>query len=85
MLAYPDKIQQVIYAANAIKSVNMDLPKIIKNRDSFPTNDVALKHMYLALQNISQKWRMLIKKLIKNRKAALNSFAIVFEGRLPIV
>ena len=59
----------------------MGLRKIIKNRGSFPTDEAAMKLLYLALQNISQKWTM----PIRNWKAALNRFAIVFEGRLPIV
>jgi putative transposase len=80
-LAYPEEIRRVIYTTNAIESVNMGLRKIIKNRGSFPTDEAALKLLYLALQNISQKWTM----PIKNWKAALNRFAIVFEGRLPIV
>ena len=80
-LAYPEEIRRVIYTTNAIESVNMGLRKIIKNRGSFPTDEAAQKQLYLALQNISQKWTM----PIKNWKAALNRFAIVFEGRLPIV
>lgn len=80
-LAYPEEIRKVIYTTNAIESVNMGLRKIIKNRGSFPTDEAAMKLLYLALQNISQKWTM----PIKNWRAALNRLAIVFEGRLPIV
>ncbi|HWN12201.1 MAG TPA: IS256 family transposase [Pyrinomonadaceae bacterium] len=79
-LAYPQEIRKVIYTTNAIESVNRGLRKIIKNRGSFPNDEAALKLMYLALGNISQKWT----KPIKEWKAALNRFAIVFEGRLPI-
>jgi putative transposase len=79
-LAYPEEIRRCIYTTNAIESVNMGLRKIIKNRGSFPTDEAAMKLLYLALQNISQKWTM----PIRNWKAALNRFAIVFEGRLPI-
>jgi putative transposase len=79
-LAYPQEIRKVIYTTNAIESVNRGLRKIIKNRGSFPNDEAALKLIYLALGNISQKWT----KPIKEWKAALNRFAIVFEGRLPI-
>jgi putative transposase len=79
-LAYPQEIRRVIYTTNAIESVNRGLRKIIKNRGSFPNDEAALKLLYLALGNISQKWT----KPIKEWKAALNQFAIVFEGRLPI-
>jgi putative transposase len=79
-LAYPQEIRKVTYTTNAIESVNRGLRKIIKNRGSFPNDESALKLLYLALGNISQKWT----KPIKEWKAALNRFAIVFEGRLPI-
>jgi len=79
-MAYPQEIRKVIYTTNAIESVNRGLRKIIKNRGSFPNDEAALKLLYLALGNISQKWT----KPIKEWKAAMNRFAIVFEGRLPI-
>jgi putative transposase len=77
--AYPADIRKVIYTTNAIESVNMSLRKVIKNRGSFPTDESALKLLYLALQNIARKWTMPIKEW----KAALNRFAILFEDRMP--
>ena len=77
--AYPADIRKVIYTTNAIESVNMSLRKIIKNRGSFPSDDSALKLLDLALQNISRKWTMPIREW----KAALNRFAILFEDRMP--
>jgi putative transposase len=79
--AYPEEIRRVIYTTNAIESVNMGLRKIIKNRGSFPNDEAALKLIYLALENISEKWTMPIREW----KAALNRFAIVFGERLPYV
>ena len=38
-----------------------------------------LKLFYLALRNISKKWTM----PIRDWKAALNRFTILFEGRIP--
>jgi putative transposase len=40
-----------------------------------------MKLIYLVLQNISQKWTM----SVKDWKAALNRFAIIFGERLPYV
>lgn len=79
--AYPEEIRRVIYTTNAIESVNMGLRKIIKNRGSFPNDEAALKLIYLALENISEKWAMPIREWM----AALNRFAIVFGDRLPYV
>jgi putative transposase len=79
-LAYPEEIRRVIYTTNAVESVNMSVRKIIKNRGSFPTDESALKLLYLALRNITRRWTM----PIKDWRAALNRFAIIFEDRMPV-
>jgi putative transposase len=76
---YPPEIRKVIYTTNAIESVNMSLRKITKNRGSFPSDEALLKLFYLALNNISKKWTM----PIRDWKAALNRFTILFEDRMP--
>ena len=76
---YPAEIRKVIYTTNAIESVNMSLRKITKNRGSFPSDEALLKLFYLALNNIRKKWTM----PIRDWKAALNRFTILFEDRMP--
>ena len=49
--AYPAEIRKVIYTTNAVESLNMSLRKIIKTRGSFPTQEAAMKLLYLALMN----------------------------------
>jgi mutator family transposase len=73
------EVRKVIYTTNAIESLNMTLRKVTKNRASFPNDEAALKLLYMALVNISKKWT----RPIYDWKAALNQFAIVYEGRLP--
>jgi len=77
--AYPPEIRKVIYTTNMIESLNMSLRKVTKNRGSFPSDDAMFKLIYLALNNITKKW----KKPIINWKAAMARFAILFEDRLP--
>jgi putative transposase len=77
--AHPPEVRKVIYTTNTIESLNMSLRKVTKNRGSFPNDEAALKLLYLALANISKKWTM----PIRDWKAALNQFAIVYEGRMP--
>lgn len=79
-LSYPEEIRRVIYTTNAIESVNSSLRKVIKNRGSFPNEEAVLKLLYLALNNASQKWTM----PIRDWASALNRFAIMFEGRMPV-
>ena len=76
--AYPHEIRKVIYTTNAIESLNGSLRKVIKNKRVFPSDDAALKQLYLALKNISKKWTM----PIQNWKEAMNRFSIMFEERL---
>lgn len=78
--AFPSEIRRAIYTTNAIESMNMTLRKVIKNHRAFPTDESALKVIYLAIQNIAKKWTM----PISNWKPALNRFAIEFGDRLPI-
>lgn len=77
--AYPPEIRKVIYTTNAIESLNMSLRKVTKNRGSFPNDESMLKLLYLALNNIAKKWTM----PIRDWKAALNRFSILFGDRMP--
>jgi transposase-like protein len=77
---YPAEIRRVIYTTNAIESVNSSLRKVLKNRGSFPDEEAAIKLVYLALRNISGKWSL----PIRDWSAAMNQFAILFEGRVPV-
>lgn len=80
LFGYPPEIKKVIYTTNAIESLNMSLRKVTKNRGSFPNDESVFKLLYLALRNIAKKWTM----PIRDWKSALNQFAILFEGRMPL-
>jgi putative transposase len=77
--AYPTEIRKVIYTTNTIESLNMSLRKVIKNRGSFPNDEAMFKLLYLALNNIAKKWTM----PIRDWRAALTRFAILFDDRMP--
>lgn len=78
---YPAEIRKVIYTTNTIESINNGLRRVIKNRGSFPKDEAALKLLYLALQNLSEKWT----RPVRDWPGALNQLAILFEGRWPLV
>jgi hypothetical protein len=44
----------------------------------FPSEDAALKVMYLALRNLSRKWQV-----VQGWKEAINRFALLWEDRFP--
>lgn len=74
---YPDDIRKIIYTTHAIESLNSAIRKSINNCKLFPNDQSALKVVYLAVQKASQKCTM----SLHHWKAALNRFAIKFEGR----
>lgn len=74
---YPMAIRKVIYTTNAIESLNRSLRKVIKTKAVFPDEASVFKLMYLALNNIAKRW----KRPIKDWKAALSHFAILFPTR----
>lgn len=75
---YPQDIRKVIYTTNAIESLNSVIRKSVKTRKLFPSDDAALKVIYLAIEAASKKWTM----PIRDWKAALNRFMIEFEEQL---
>ena len=80
MFAFPQEIRRVVYTTNAIELLNMSLRKVTRNHRIFPNDEAVLKVVYLAIQNIANKWTM----PIQDWKPALNRFAIEFEARLPV-
>jgi len=75
---YPPEIRKAIYTTNAIESLNSVIRKATKRRKLFPSDESAMKVVYLAIQNAAKKWTM----PIRNWKAALNRFMIEFDGRI---
>ena len=54
-LAFPPELRRVIYTTNAIESLNHQLRKIIKTRGHFPSDQAAVKLLWLAICNIEDK------------------------------
>lgn len=78
-LAYPAEIRKVIYTTNAIEALNRNLRKALKTRGHMPSDEAAMKLLYLALRH---ERRGTVRRNREWNKA-LNQFAIYFEGRLP--
>ena len=70
----------MIYTTNAVESLNAQLRKVTKKKGAFPTADAVRKVLYLALQRASTRWT----RPVQDWNAALNHFAIAFEGRIPV-
>ena len=76
---FPEPIRKAIYTTNAIESVNSVIRKFTRNRKIYPSEESALKLVYMAINEASKKWT----KPIQHWKQALNHFAIMYEDRMP--
>lgn|SRR5437764_1842530 len=74
---FPEDVRRVMYTTNAVESLHMSLRKIIKTRGSFPSEDAAVKLLYLALRNVSAKW-----DTIQHWKQAMNHFQMLWGERI---
>lgn len=75
--AFPPEVRKVLYTTNALESVHARLRKILKVRGQFPTDDAAVKLIWLALRNITVTWG----KEANFWRLARNQFAIVYGDR----
>ena len=74
---FPPEVRRVMYTTNAVESLHMSLRKIIKTRGSFPSEEAALKLLYLALRNVSAKW-----EAVQHWKQAMNHFQMLWGERI---
>ena len=78
-LSYPAEIRRAIYTTNAIEALNRKLRKALKTRGHLPSDQAALKLLFLVLTH-ERKGAV---RRTRTWNQALNQFAIYFEGRLP--
>ena len=80
-LRFDAEIRTVVCTTNAIESINARIRRAVNARGHFPTEQAALKCVYLALMSLDPKGTG--QKRWTNRwKTALNAFEITFDGRL---
>ncbi len=78
--AYPPEVRKMIYTTNAIESLNAKLRRSVRSRDHFPSDDAAMKLIWLQLREITQKWKMPPREWA----AAKAQFAVVFGDRFEV-
>lgn len=62
-LDFSVEIRTIIYTTNLIENLKGKLRKYTKNKLSFPTDEVVKKSVYLALNEVTKKWTLLIRNL----------------------
>jgi len=79
---YDVEIRRVLFSTNAIESLNARYRRAVGARGHFPTEQAALKTLYLVTRGMDPKgtgqarWTM-------RWKPALNAFAVTFADRMP--
>jgi transposase-like protein len=80
-LDYDVEIRKIICSTNAIESLNARYRRAVRARGHFPTDQTALKCLYLLTRSLDPTGRGKIRWTLR-WKPALNAFAITFEGRI---
>ena len=80
-LQFDREIRRIVCTTNAIESVNARIRKAVRARGHFPTEQAALKCVYLAVMALDPTGRGRAR-WTQRWKSALNAFDITFNGRL---
>lgn len=78
--AFPPEVRRIIYTTNAIESLNSTLRTAVRSRGHFPTDEAAVKLLYLVLRRTEKNW----KNAQREWTAAMTQFAIMFGDRFSI-
>ena len=81
-LDYDVEIRSVICSTNAIESLNARYRRAVRARGHFPTEQAALKCLYLVTRSLDPTGRGRARWTMR-WKPALNAFAITFADRWP--
>lgn len=78
--AYPAEVRRIIYTTNAIESLHSQVRKAVRGRGHFPSDEAAIKLIWLVLRNITADWT----RPPMAWQAAKAQFALQFEDRFVI-
>lgn len=59
---YSYRIRKLIYTTNAVEGFHRQIRKVTKTKGNFPSDMALMKLVYLAVQNIEQKWTQPLPK-----------------------
>ena len=75
--AFPAEVRRLLYTTNAIEALNAKLRRAIRARGHFPTDEAALKLLFLVLNRAEKEWRMPAREWVM----AKAQFALLFGER----
>jgi len=75
--AFPESVRRIIYTTNAIEALNAKVRRAVRTRGHFPTDDAAMKLIYLVLNHAAADW----KRAPREWNEARVQFAVIFGER----
>jgi putative transposase len=75
--AFPGEVRRLLYTTNAIEALNAKLRRAVRARGHFPTDEAALKLLFLVLNQSEKAWTMPAREWCM----AKAQFAILFGER----
>jgi putative transposase len=75
--AFPDEVRRLLYTTNAIEALNSKLRRAIRARGHFPTDEAAMKLLFLVLHRSEKEWTMPAREWCM----AKAQFAVLFGER----
>ncbi len=75
--AFPEEVRRLLYTTNAIEALNSKLRRAVRARGHFPTDEAAMKLLFLVLNRAEKEWRMPPREWAM----AKAQFAILFGER----
>lgn len=75
--AFPLEVRRLLYTTNAIEALNAKLRRAVRARGHFPSDDAALKLLFLALNRTEKEWTMPPREW----SMAKAQFAVLFGER----
>ena len=75
--AFPEGVRRIVYTTNAIEALNSKLRRAVRTRGHFPSDDAAMKLLYLVLNHAAAEW----KRPPREWAEAKTQFAVMFNER----
>jgi putative transposase len=75
--AFPAEVRRILYTTNAIESLNAKLRRAVRARGHFPTDEAAMKLIFLVLNRTEKQWTMPAREWVM----AKAQFAVLFGER----
>jgi putative transposase len=75
--AFPDQVRRIVYTTNAIEALNAKLRRAVRARGHFPSDEAAMKLLFLVLNRSEKAWKMPPREW----SMAKAQFAILFDQR----